>query len=99
MALREKCEKAGKGSLSPMRIAVHLFPSGQIPGISYADCLMLNARKPTKLLVIWETVADPDPHALLKAVAMLFNRRVSLSTGVDLTKRDDKLLCKSMPER
>lgn len=44
-------------------------------------------------MVIWETVPDPDPHALLKAVAMLFNRRVPLSTGADLTKPDRTLLC------
>ena len=48
---------------------------------------------PTKLTVIWETVPDPDPYALLKAVAMLFNRRVPLSTGVDLTEGDKTLMC------
>ena len=54
---------------------------------------------PTKLIVIWETVPDPDPHALLKAVAMLFNRRVPLSTGVDLTKNDEELVCKVCKQR
>ncbi len=49
--------------------------------------------KPTHIIVTWETVPNPDPHALLKAVAMLFNRKVPLSTDVDLTKRDDTLLC------
>ena len=37
-------------------------------------------------------------HALLKAVAMLFRRRVPLSTGVDLTKRDEELMCRRLPE-
>ena len=41
---------------------------------------------PPNSTVIWETVPNPDPHALLKAVAMLFHRRVPLSTGADLTK-------------
>ena len=51
--------------------------------------LMSNASKTrTNLTVIWETVPDPDPHALLKAVAMLFNRRVPLSTDADLTNAD-----------
>jgi hypothetical protein len=59
---------------------------------------MRNAIRPTKLNVTWETVPDPDPHALLKSVAMLFHRRVPLSTGVDLTKRDEELLCRCLPE-
>jgi hypothetical protein len=54
--------------------------------------------KHQKLTVIWENVPDPDPHALLKAVAMMFNRRVPLSTGVDLTKADEELMCRRPPE-
>lgn len=46
------------------------------------------------ITVTWETSPDPDPRALLKAVAMLFNRQVPLSTGADLTKRDEELLCR-----
>lgn len=49
---------------------------------------------PNSITVTWETAPDPDPHALLKAVAMLFNRRVPLSTAADLTKRDEELLCR-----
>jgi hypothetical protein len=49
--------------------------------------------KPMKLIVTWETVPNPDPHTLLKAVAMLFNRRLPLSTEADLTKRDKTLEC------
>jgi len=59
---------------------------------------MSNIRRPTQLAVIWETVPDPDPHALLKAVAMLFHRRAPLSTGADLTKRDEELMCRRLPE-
>jgi hypothetical protein len=57
--------------------------------------------KPTmraKLTVIWETVPNPDPYALLQAVAVLFRRRVPLSTGVDLTKPDRTLMCERPPE-
>ena len=50
-------------------------------------------RKPNKIAVIWESTPNPDPHALLKAVAMLFNRQVPLSTVADLTQRDEELLC------
>jgi hypothetical protein len=46
------------------------------------------------LTVIWETIPNPDPHALLKAVAMLFNRQVPLSTGADLTTPDKTLMCR-----
>ena len=53
---------------------------------------------PDMLAVTWETVPDPDPHALLKAVAVLFHRRVPLSTGVNLTNRDKKLLFKRLSE-
>jgi len=49
--------------------------------------------KQNNLEVIWESAPDPDPHALLKAVAMVFHRRVSLSTETDLTKPDEELLC------
>jgi len=45
---------------------------------------MSNSKKPTQLRVIWEIPPDPDPYALLKAVAILFDRRLPLSTGVDL---------------
>ena len=62
-------------------------------GISYAHLPMPRQPKQIKLTVIWETAPNPDPHALLKAVAMLFNRRVPLSTEADLTTRDDKLMC------
>jgi hypothetical protein len=50
--------------------------------------------KPTNLTVIWETAPNPDAYALLKAVAMLFHRRIPLSTGADLTKADKTLLCR-----
>ena len=60
---------------------------------------MSNVRRPNKkLAVTWEVPPDPDRHALLKAVAMLFHRRVPLSTGVDLTKRDKELLYRRLPE-
>lgn len=51
-----------------------------------------------RITVIWETVPNPDPHALLKAVAMLFNRRVPLSTGADLTNDGKTLMCRRPPE-
>jgi hypothetical protein len=44
-----------------------------------------------KLKVIWETAPNPDPYALLKAVAMLFGRRIPLSTDANLTKTDKTL--------
>jgi hypothetical protein len=44
-------------------------------------------------MVIWETAPNPDPHALLKAVAIVFHRRVPLSTLADLTHTDKTLLC------
>lgn len=53
---------------------------------------------PTKFTVIWETIPNPHPHALLKAVAMLFNRGVPLSTGLDLTKDDKTLSCGRPPK-
>jgi len=31
-------------------------------------------KPPAKILVVWETVPDPDPEALMKAVRMLFRR-------------------------
>jgi hypothetical protein len=55
-------------------------------------------RKQDKLRVIWETVPNPEPYALLKAVAIVFDRRLPLSTGVDLTKTDAELLCERPPE-
>ena len=96
--LSERLEKAGNGSLNPSGATFTFSRLGRMVGISYADFLMPKARKPIKLNVIWETVPDPDLHALLKAVAMLFNRRVPLSTGVDLTKRDEELMCRRLPE-
>lgn len=51
----------------------------------------MNASKP--ITVKWEIVPNPDHHALLKAVAMLFRRRLPLSTGSDLTNPDKTLLC------
>jgi hypothetical protein len=52
---------------------------------------MQKETKRAKLNVVWETAPNPDPHALLKAVAMLFGRRVPLSTGGDLTSPDGTL--------
>ena len=98
LALIERFEKTGKVSFNPCRVLFTFSRLCRVAGISYADLLMPNARNPTKLNVIWETVPDPDPHVLLKAVAMLFNRRVPLSTGVDLTKPDDELLCRRLPD-
>jgi len=46
-----------------------------------------------KITVLWEVVPNPDPHALLKGVAMLFGRSVPLSTMADLTTNDEELLC------
>ena len=83
----------------------HLLKSGTtfsfsrlsgVAGIYYADHLMSKST-PHNLTVTWETVPDPDPHALLKAVAMLFNRRVPLSTDRDLTKDDRTLMCRRPP--
>lgn len=54
---------------------------------------MPKSHAPTKLTVIWETAPNPDPHALLKAVAIVFHRRVPLSTPADLTHTDKTLLC------
>ena len=65
--------------------------------MSYAHRTMPNRPIPTKITVIFEVVSDPDPHALLKAVAMLFGRRIPLSTGADLTKRDEELDCRRLP--
>ena len=61
--------------------------------IFYADPPMPKRVPPNEITMIWETVPDPDSHALLKAVAMLFNRRIPLSTGADLTKHDEELSC------
>jgi hypothetical protein len=60
---------------------------------------MTTTPQPAKLAVIWEIVPDPDPYALLKAVAMMFHRRVPLSTGVDLTDTDKTLMCKRPTEQ
>lgn len=58
---------------------------------------MPNPTKPIKLAVIWETVPDPDPYALLKAVAMVFNQPIPLSTDPDLTHSDKTLSCGRQP--
>lgn len=55
--------------------------------------LMCKPAPTRRLAAVWETVPHPDSHALLKAVAMLFNRRLPLSTGSDLTPPDDTLMC------
>ena len=68
-----------------------------VVGIYYADFLMSKST-PHNITVSWETIPAPDPHALLKAVAMLFNRRVPLSTDVDLTKNDVTLMCRRPPD-
>ena len=47
----------------------------------------------TKVVAVWQPSADNDRHALLKAVAMVFHRRVPLSTQADLTNPDRTLLC------
>ncbi len=54
---------------------------------------MVKPQKPNKLSVMWETIACPDDHALLRAVALLFKRKVPLSTDADLTERDKTLSC------
>lgn len=37
-------------------------------------------RRVSDLRVIWEAVPDPDGHALLKAVEMLFKRKQPMNT-------------------
>jgi hypothetical protein len=54
--------------------------------------------KPNQLTVVWETIPEPDAHALLKAVAMMFHRQIPLSTGADLTPADEELSCRRHPE-
>ena len=68
-------------------------------GIPYAHLLMPRQPEQIKLKVIWETAPNPDPHALLKAVAMLFGRRTPLSTDADLTKADKTLTCGQRPSK
>jgi hypothetical protein len=68
-------------------------------GIPYAHLLMPRQPEQIKLKVIWETASNPDPHALLKAVAMLFGRRTPLSTDADLTKADKTLMCGQRPSK
>jgi hypothetical protein len=46
----------------------------------------------TKVVAVWQSSANIDSHALLKAVAMVFRRRVPLSTQADLTNPDKTLL-------
>ena len=86
--------KDGKtGSLACYGESAKVSRLFKFAGIFYARLPMPRQPKQIKLTVIWETAPNPDPHALLKAVAMLFNRRVPLSTEADLTTRDDKLMC------
>ena len=59
---------------------------------------MRTIQRPKKLRVFWEPPAKPDHHALLKAVAMLFGRKVELSTDADLTNTDEELLCRRREE-
>lgn len=59
---------------------------------------MAKSTKQPPVRVIWETIPDPDAHALLKAVALVLNRRIPLSTGSKLTKTDEELLCTRPPE-
>jgi hypothetical protein len=59
---------------------------------------MSNVQKPNKIAVVWLSANSPDAHALLKAVAMMFNRHVPLSTAADLTERDEELLCERSPK-
>jgi hypothetical protein len=59
---------------------------------------MLKSHTPTKMTVIWETPPNPDHYALLKAVAIVFHRRVPLSTLADLTNTDKTLLCERPPD-
>jgi len=73
-----------------------LFSFAEIP---YAHILMPRQPEEIKPGVSWETVPNPDPHALLKAVAMLFGRRVPLSTDADLTKPDKTLMCGQRPSK
>ena len=66
--------------------------------ISYADVHMPNSNTTTKLTVTWETSPNPDAYALLRAVAIVFHRRVPLSTLADLTNTDKTLLCERPPD-
>jgi len=94
MALPFQNEKTGKSGHRSLRTVFKFSRLCSCEVVSYADLPMPKPPKPTKLTVIWETVPDPDTHALLKAVAMLFKRRIPLSTGVDLTKADKTLMCR-----
>jgi len=61
---------------------------------------MSKANKPNKavkLTVTWETVPNPDPYDLLKAVALVFRRQVPLSPGVDLTVPHKTLKSEQQP--
>jgi hypothetical protein len=46
-----------------------------------------------KIHIVWEDSPNQDRHALLKAIAIIFRRRVPLSTPSDLTNPDKTLLC------
>jgi hypothetical protein len=59
---------------------------------------MANNTKSIKLKVIWEIAPDPDPYALIRALAILFDRRIPLSTEADLTKHDDTLKCECISD-
>ena len=98
MALSGLSEKTGKASFRPYGARFSFSRLFRPITISYADPPMSKLQRPTTFVVIWETVPDPDPHALLKAVAMLFHRGIPLSTGADLTARDEELLCRRPPE-
>src|SRR5258706_11015666 len=98
MALTGHNEKTGKAGCAALRAAFTFSRLSGCSVISYADHPMPTSPKLQKLTVTWETVPDPDPYALLKAVALLFNRRVPLSTATDLTKPDKTLLCERPPD-
>ena len=98
MPLTGHYEKTGKAGRHPAGTAFSFSRLCDASRIFYADVPMSTIQRPTHLKVIWETVPDPDPHALLKAVAMLFNRRVPLSTTADLTRIDEELSCRRLPE-
>lgn len=60
--------------------------------------LMSKLKNPAHLAVIWETVPEPDKHAMLKAVALMLNRRLPISTAADLTTCDKTLMCRRPPD-
>ncbi len=97
MALVGQFEKTGEAGLYPTGTPFNFSRLCSPPGIFYASLRitpMPKRAKPTHILVTWEAVPNPDPYALLKAVAMLFNRKVPLSPDVDLTKPAGELTLK-----